>query len=126
MVTERQEDRVQFADVETRPYRIGWWTHPWWPRKVILRCFVTGRQPDGKRVRRRGYLADMARNLKLVRRPHRPWQSEAPSLWLFARRAFTAEGARRKMVRDYDYAVLHGRPSPYQRWRRRWADRRAA
>jgi hypothetical protein len=79
-------------------YRIGWWTHRWWPTRRLLRALVTGKQSAG-RVDRFRLLKLMVRNLRLIRRPHRPWQAEAEGLQ-FARRAFTAEGAKRKIRYD--------------------------
>ena len=48
-------------------------------------------------------------------RRRRPWQSEAPGACQFARRAFTAKGAERKMRRDVAFVEKHGRPSLAQR-----------
>jgi hypothetical protein len=59
---------------------------------------------------------------RLNRRPwhiwHRPWQSEASDNYIsqpFARRAFTATGARRKMLRDVQHHQHTGERSRYQR-----------
>lgn len=89
----------------TAPYRIGWWTHRWWPTRAILVGAVTGNQPspradNGSRfVGRRVYWRLIVRDLGYIRRPHRPWQSEALG-GFNARRGFTAAGAERKMLAD--------------------------
>jgi len=103
-------------DVET--YRIGWWTHRWWPHPWALRSAITGRTPKlGKKASRIWYLRVTWRQLRSLRRPHRPWQAEAEGV-RFCRRAFTAEGARRKMLRDVEvaYGVVTGYhlASPWQ------------
>jgi hypothetical protein len=48
-------------------------------------------------------------------RPRRPWQSE-DGIDRFARRAFTAKGAERKMLRDLQHRQRTGSPSLWQRW----------
>jgi hypothetical protein len=97
-------------------YRIGWWTHRWWPRMVILRCLLTARQPDGRPATRRYYLGVVLRDLRRLKRPHRPWQAEDESgQHRFARRAFTSEGAVRLMARDVAFYERTGRKSLYQR-----------
>jgi hypothetical protein len=102
---------------ETKPYRIGWWTHAWWPTWTLLRCLVTGRQADGQRAPRRAFAEVLGRRLGSFRRPHRPWQSEAPTWCRTARRGFTATGAQRKMERDVLAYLGTGQPSRWQRRR---------
>lgn len=98
-------------------YRIGWWTHRWWPRLVLLRCLVTARQPDGRPATRRYYLGVILRDLRRLKRPHRPWQCEAEGpATLFARRSFTPRGAVRSMTRDVEHYLRTGEASRYQRW----------
>ena len=107
----------------TTPYRIGWWTHKWWPSKPLLIGLLTGNQPspradNGSRfVGRRKFIEPIWRRLTKLRRPHRPWQAEAPGEHgcRFARRALTAKGAERKMIRDLDHLWLMAEPSPWQR-----------
>lgn len=110
----------------TAPYRIGWWTHAWWPTRPLLIGLLTGNQPspragNGQRfVGRRWFVKPIMSRLRKIRRPHRPWQSEAPTqATQFARRALTAAGAERKMLTDVEHAALHGEPSPYQARRTR-------
>lgn len=98
----------------SEPYRIGWWTHRWWPTTLMLRCLVRGRDPQGRRTRRWYYVTTIARRLRMLQRPHRPWQSEAPLHCEFARRGITAASAQRKMQRDVDQYLLHDEPSPWQ------------
>lgn len=115
------------ASTAVTPYRIGWWTHQWWPRKVMLVCFLIGKQPQpsaatGSRKAHRSYYAKhMLRRLRMIRRPHRPWQAEA-DVCRFARRAFTADGAVRKMTRDVEHLLATGRQSWHQR-RKLWSVR---
>jgi hypothetical protein len=110
------DDRV------TRPYRIGWWTHAWWPSKHLLVGLATGNQPsrradNGSRyVGRHRFVDPLLRRLRLLRRPHRPWQAESGEGW-FCRRAFTPTGAERKIVRDMEHFRRYGVMSPYQYWR---------
>lgn len=111
-----EQDRV------TRPYRIGWWTHAWWPRRELLKGLVTGNQPtpraDGGRrfVGRRRFVKPIVDRLRRIRRPHRPWQAESDEGWI-ARRAFTPAGAERKILRDVEHYHRYGIASPYQYWR---------
>jgi hypothetical protein len=105
-------------------YRIGWWTHRWWPTAGLLRCLVTGRQlspraDNGSRqVPRRAVTRTIVRRLRLIRRPHRPWQAEAEGELRFCRRALTAAGAEAKMRHDLAHTagLLTGYPidSPWQ------------
>jgi hypothetical protein len=107
-----------------KPYRIGWWTHRWWPDKGLLMCIATGNQlspraDNGDRhVGRRPFFEVAVRRLRLIRRPHRPWQAEADGTPMFARRAFTPAGAAAKMQHDIDHTtgVVTGHPidSPWQ------------
>lgn len=113
---------------DTQPYRIGWWTHAWWPTRALLGGLITGRHlvvrvgaeaATGGRpyVGRGRFLKAIRRRLRLIRRPHRPWQAESDRADLglmFARRAFTAAGAERKIVADVHHVVVTGLPSPYQ------------
>lgn len=50
-------------------------------------------------------------------RIRRPWQSESETE-RFARRAFTAQGAQRKMTQDIIHRERTGKPSLWQRWRK--------
>jgi hypothetical protein len=110
-------------------YRIGFWTHHWWPRKQILICLLTGKQPspradNGKRfVGRRPYVRVILRDLKLIRRPHRPWQAEYENC-RWCPRAWTSEGARRKAERDLAYQRNHDLWAPWiqRKVRRRYGD----
>lgn len=116
--------RWDMKEREMEPYRIGWWVHPWWPTARLVKCLVRGRQPDGQRVARHWFLDVIIDRLKLIRRPHRPWQSEAPAFNRHARRAFTAAGAERKMLEDVYYPAFHnGRESPFQCKRTRRSER---
>lgn len=128
--------------IELRPYRIGWWTHRWWPRMAMLRCLWRGRDPQDRPARRVYYVRtiweEFAKKFpgrvvvpgRFARRnwPHRPWQCEAEGCQ-FARRAFTKEGAARKMLRDLEHAegLVTGHPidSPWQLRRRAKANARA-
>lgn len=82
-------------------YGIGWWTHRWWPRRAIVRCLAVGRDPDGRPVPRRAYLRVVLRDLRLIRRPHRPWQAEntLDGCSCNAARALTPQGAVRAAAR---------------------------
>lgn len=110
---------------ESGAYRIGWWTHQWWPRKVMLVCLLTGKQPrpsaatGSRKAHRSYYVKHILRRLRMIRRPHRPWQAEA-DVCRFARRAFTAKGAARKMARDVEHLEREGRQSRFQRRRLWW------
>jgi len=92
-----------------------------------VRGLITGRQAspradNGSRyVGRAVWLRQMARDLRLLRRPHRPWQAESEQC-RFARRGLTARAAHRKMVRDA-VAASAGRPT---RWQQRKAGTRRA
>ena len=85
-------------------YRIGWWTHRWWPTRHILRGLLTGHQPTPRAdngdtfVGRRKYLPDLWHRLTLIRRPHRPWQAEWDGCQR-APRAWTRNGALAKALR---------------------------
>ena len=109
----------------TGPYGIGWWAHPWWPTKKLLIGLATGNQwapradTGGYFVGRRRFVSDILRRLRLIRRPHRPWQAESGQGCWFARRAFTPDAAERKIVADMEHYLRHGLPSPYQYWRLR-------
>jgi len=104
-------------------YRIGWWTHAWWPTRALLVGLLTGKQPspradNGSRyVGRRAFVAPIIRRLRKLGRPHRPWQAEPESLaWhVFCRRALTARGAERKMRADVAHYQEYGEPSRWQR-----------
>lgn len=116
---------------DLRAYRIGWWTHRWWPRKIMLRGLTLGHDPYDRKTPRIFYAKriwiEFARHCPWRLRsiggfpsrntPHRPWQCEADGC-RFARRAFTAESARRKMQRDVDHTTgaVTGYPidSPWQ------------
>jgi hypothetical protein len=94
-------------DPPTHAYRIGWWTHKWWPRKALLWCLLIGKQPTpaaatgSRKASRWYYVRTIARRLKMIRRPHRPWQAEIAvrDCSCNARRAFTATGAARRVKR---------------------------
>lgn len=92
-------DLVTCNDPPTAAYRIGWWTHKWWPTWQLLRGLATGRQPGGERVKRKNYGAVLWRRAKQFRRPHRPWQAEISMAGCScnARRAFTADGAAKRV-----------------------------
>lgn len=113
---------TSYAQRVTRPYRIGWWTHAWWPTQRLVAGLLTGKQSapsaDGRRHRigRRRFAEPLLRRLRSIRCPHRPWQAESDALW-FARRSFTAAGAERKVLADVAHHERHGLPSPYQYWR---------
>lgn len=115
---------------ETRPYRIGWGRLPSLigEYRRLIPMIARGVQGDGQRVQRRRWLRKIRRDLHIVltHHPkyllHRPWQSEAEGL-RFARRGFTPEAARRKMLADLECELLTGQPSRYQRYRR-WRARR--
>lgn len=105
-------------------YRIGWWTHQWWPSRVILRCLLTGKQPspradNGTRKASRAYYVRLITSqMRRLKAPHRPWQSEAEGpATQFARRSFTAAGAQQAMQRDVDHWLRTGEASTWQRWR---------
>lgn len=103
-------------------YRIGFWTHRWWPRKASLYGLLTGSQigfhgatppPGWSRWRiRKSHGRTILRNLKLIRRPHRPWQAEYDEC-RWCPRAWTAQGARRKAERDLAYQRVTGRWAPW-------------
>lgn len=101
-------------------YRIGLWTHRWWPRASLLRCLLRGAQPDGRRAPRVKYLHTIQRDLRLIRRPHRPWQAEYDSC-CWCPRSWTKAGALRKAERDLAYQQATGQWSP---WIRRKVHRR--
>lgn len=115
-------------------YRIGWWTHRWWPTRALVEGLLTGKQlspradTGSRHVGRIVFLKTMVRHLRLVRRPHRPWQAEVEGLQ-FARRAFTAAGAKRKIQYDRDLAsgwvTGHSIDSPWQLRRTARANARA-
>ena len=104
-------------------YRIGWWTHRWWPRRALVVGLLTGQQASpradngsrfvGRRVIARELRRQIVRDLRMLRRPHRPWQAEASDL-RFARRAFTAPGAEHKIETDVEHQRRYGHPSPWQ------------
>lgn len=105
-------------------YRIGWWTHSWWPTWALVSGLVSGNLPStrvgggGRFVGRRQFLATITRRVRLLRRPHRPWQAEAEGVAVrFARRALTATGAERKILRDVEHLLMTGSPSFWQRRR---------
>ena len=110
---------------EIQPYRIGWGRLPDMIRKYrrLIPLIAKGIQADGQRVARRRWVSTVRRDLRvlLTRHPkyllHRPWQAEADDQ-RFARRGLTPTAAARRMIADVDYQALHGKPSPYQRWRR--------
>lgn len=114
---------------ETDAYRIGWWTHRWWPRSYNLYGLLTGCQRSpradngSRRVGRAVWLRQIVNDLRLIRWPHRPWQAESEQC-RFARRAFTASGARRKILRD-EVAAQAGGLSRHQSRRTRSARARA-
>lgn len=100
-------------------YRIGWWTHRWWPTMALLRGLLLGVNPSGRKARRRYYAGAIIRRLRLIRRPHRPWQAETnDGTCRFARRAFTRKAAALKVYDDWKHArgLITGHPidSPYQ------------
>lgn len=111
-------------------YRIGWWTHAWWPTRPLLVGLLTGNQlspraDNGRRfVGRRSFVRPVLSRLWKIRRPHRPWQAEASDVSRFCRRALTAAGAERKMRADAAHVLLHGVPAPWQQRRARKAVRR--
>jgi hypothetical protein len=89
-------------DPPTHAYRIGWWTHKWWPTRHLLRPAILGRVvlADGSiRARRKPYWQALWRRIRLIRRPHRPWQAEVVTADCScnARRAFTADGATKRV-----------------------------
>lgn len=98
-------DLVTCRDAPAYAYRIGWWTHKWWPRKTLLWCLLIGKQPlpaaatGSRKASRWYYVKTIARRLKMIRRPHRPWQAEitVPGCSCNARRAFTADGAVKRV-----------------------------
>lgn len=98
-------------------YRIGWWTHRWWPRWVMVKGALLGRQPSpaangSRKAPRAHYVRAMLRDLRKIRRPHRPWQAEYEDC-RWAPRAFTADGVRRKAERDRAYQEATGQWSPW-------------
>ncbi len=104
-------------------YRIGWWTHNWWPTKALLVGLVTGRQPsrradNGSRfVGRRYFIAPILSRLKRIGRPHLPWQAEPtddPGQWFRCRRGLTRESAKQLMLDDLIHVLQHGARSPWQ------------
>ena len=93
-------------------YRIGWWTHRWWPSSWVLGCLFRGRQPNGRKVSRVRYLRTILRDLKRIRFPHRPWQSEYDDC-RWCRRGWTAEQVRRLATADLHYQQRTGQWSPW-------------
>jgi hypothetical protein len=104
----RRDDGLVVLGVErgslnppTTAYRIGWWTHKWWPTRELLWRALTGRvtvdtiHPVTVRSSRKAYRQALWRRVRLIRRPHRPWQAEmaVPGCSCNARRALTADGA---------------------------------
>jgi len=122
---------TNWSERTTRPYRIGYWTHRWWPSRAQVAGLLTGNQPSpradngSRRVGRAGYAKDTLRKLTLIRRPHRPWQAESAGTW-FARRAFTASKAEGKILADEFHYLCYGQPSPWQRRRLAKKNRRQA
>lgn len=107
-----------------RAYRIGWWTHRWWPTRALVVGLITGNQlsrrgDNGSRfVGRRKFVKRIASRARRLRRPHRPWQAEATDDGVrFARRSFTAAGAERRIRGDVAHQLRRGEPSPWQRRR---------
>lgn len=119
----------------TKPYRIGWWTHRWWPTRPLLAGLLTGNQPsrradnDSRFVGRRKFIAPIVSRARKLRRPHRPWQAES-DLCRFARRGFTPAAAQRKIQADEAHMQRYAQPSAYQLYRairaRRWDRERMA
>lgn len=103
-------------------YRIGYWTHRWWPRAFTLRQVVTGEQQHFRdpihRTRktrnsvRRDAVQRIVRDLGKIRRPHRPWQAEYEDC-RWCPRAWTAEGARKRAARDLAYQQATGQWAPW-------------
>lgn len=81
-------------------YRIGFWTHKWWGHKNLWRGLLFGKDPHNRSASRFYYVKTILRRVKLLRRPHRPWQGEIENT-LWCARAWTKNGAERKMLRWY-------------------------
>lgn len=99
-------------------YRIGYWTHRWWPTRALLVGLLTGNQPspradNGSRfVGRRKYVPIIARQLTEIRRPHRPWQAEYDGC-RWAPRGWTKAGVLRKAERDRQHMRTTGEWAPW-------------
>lgn len=106
-------------------YRIGYWTHRWWPLRAQLVGLITGNQQspradNGSRyVGRRVWVKPILRNLKRIRRPHRPWQAEYEDC-RWCRRAWTKAGALRKAESDRRHMLATGEWSPWIQRKVRW------
>lgn len=123
-MTDQHDPAAPTATHDVVAYRIGWWTHKWWPTQALILGLLTGNQPsrradNGRRfVGRRRFIAPIVSRLRKIRRPHRPWQAEPvedPGFWFCCRRALTASGAERKMRADLRHAIEHAELSPWQR-----------
>lgn len=115
---------LETEDTGLIAYRIGFWTHCWWGRKAMWKGLLLVRDPHGRKASRTYYAKNIVKRLKLIRRPHRPWQAETDNV-VWAARAWTKKGAENKVrrwwVTERDITKHEARygPKPWLRKERR-------